>query len=44
MREDVPTLERPRKAISGALWVLDSGGKWATSVAESRKTGVRRIV
>jgi len=43
MSDDLPTLERPRKAISGAPKVLASEGKWAASVAESRKIGVSRI-
>ena len=43
MSDDLPTLERPRKAISGAPKVLAAEGKWAASVAESRKTGVSRI-
>ena len=43
MRDYLPTFDRPRNAISGAPKVLASVGKWETSVAESRKTGVSRI-
>src|SRR5580700_54974 len=42
MSEDLPTFDRPRNAISGALNVFASVGKCATSVAESRKLGVSR--
>jgi hypothetical protein len=43
MSDDLPTFDRPRKAISGALKVLASVGKCAGEVAESRKSGFSAI-
>jgi hypothetical protein len=43
IREDLPTFERPRNAISGTSKVFALVGKWDTSVADKRKTGERRI-
>ena len=42
--DDLPTLERPRKATSGAPPVRASVGKWSGLVAESRNSGKKRIV
>jgi len=44
MREDLPTLERPRKATSGASKVRETLGKWSGLMAESRNFGMKRIV
>jgi hypothetical protein len=44
IKDDLPTLERPRKATSGASKVRDALGKWEGSIAESRNFGTKRMV
>ena len=44
MSDDLPTLERPRKATSGASKVRDASGKWSGLMAESRNFGTKRMV
>src|SRR5580692_6011268 len=43
MSDDLPTLERPRKATSGAPPVRASVGKCLGLIAESRNSGVKRM-
>src|SRR4030088_3405996 len=43
INEDFPTFDRPRNATSGAPYVFASEGKCATSVADNKKTGFRRM-
>src|SRR6201986_4196070 len=42
--EDLPTLERPRKAISGASDVRAASGKCSGATAERRNFGTSRIL